>query len=417
MDRALSAADLARRSRRRRLAGLAIVATFLVAVFGLRSWIRPSIDREAIRTARVERGEVTASISAAGQVVPLEEQVLSALVDSEVLEVLAPVGAEVTAGQAVVRLDGRGLELEIAELREQLALKENLRRAERLRLEESQDASRSRLELLKIDLESRQTKHTRFVTLAAAGVISGDQLYEAELDVTRTSVEIAQLERAMRHAAESAETELERIDLETAILRGQRSEKERQLAGCTVRAPRAGVVTWVLDDVGTRAVTGAALARLADLSTFRIEAQVSDFYASTLRSGLPVEVSTGGITLGGEVAAILPTVEGGQMKLQVDLEDPSHSGLRPQLRVDVEVVTGRVADGLGLKNGPAIGSNGRQIVYRIVDGFAERTEVELGMASPQRVQVLAGLEEGDEVILSDTRDIDHLQRVRVKGES
>ncbi len=414
MDRDLSASTRSQRANRKRLQGLALIAMLVTGILGLRSWIRPSIDRDEMRTARVERGDITASISAAGLVLPMKEQVVSALFDSEVVEVLAAAGASVATGDAILRLDGRTLELAIADLREQLALKENQRRSERLALKESLDGYRSKLELLDIDLRSRRAKQTRFQTLAQDGDISATQLFEAELDVTRTSVEIAQLKRAMEYASTSAEAELERIDLETTILRNQLGDKERQLQGCTVGAPQGGVVTWALEEVGTRVNTGMSLARVADLSTFRVEAQVSDFYASILLGGMPAEVVAGGVKLAAEVAAILPTVEGGQMTLQIQLGDPSHQALRPNLRVDVDIITGRVLDGLGLKNGPAIGSNGRQTVYRIVDGVAARTEVQFGISSRHRVQVLEGLQEGDEVILSDTRDIDHLERIRVE---
>ncbi|MBZ0112272.1 MAG: efflux RND transporter periplasmic adaptor subunit [Thermoanaerobaculia bacterium] len=392
--------------------GITVVG--IIALLALRSWIRPSLDREEIRTAIVERGEVVASISAAGVVVPMEEQVVSALFPSEVMAVIAGVGSTVETGQPILGLDGRQLELELADLEEQLALKENLRRGERLALQESLGGLQSRHELLAIDLKSRQARLNRFETLARDGAVSKDQLFEAQLDVTRTSVEMQQLERSMVHAEAAADTQLERIDLETSILRHQVTERRRQLETATVTAPRDGVVTWLLDEVGTRVVPGMALVRVADLSTFRVEAQVSDFYASRLEPGLPAVVRVGEDRLDAEVAAILPTIEGGQITLQIDLADPQSDLLRSRLRVDVEVVTGRVADALSLKNGPAIGSNVSQTIFKIADGVARRTDVVLGISSRHRVQVLEGLEEGDEVIISDPRHIEHLESIRVK---
>lgn len=414
MDRDIPAARH-RRQQRLRLLGWSLGALAVVlGLAALRGWIRPSLDRDQIRTARVERGPVAASISAAGQVVPREEQVVSALFEAELVEVLATAGTAVEPGQPILRLDDRALGLEIADLQEELALKENLRRGERQALEQSLDASRSRLELLAIDLESRRASLVRFQALAKDGAIASDQLFEAELAVQRTVVEIGQIERTMSHARQAAATELERIELETSILRNRLTEKRRQLDSCTVRAPRAGVVTWALEQVGSRVSAGLPLARVADLESFKVEAQLSDFYAARLDSGLPAQVKVGEALLEARIAAILPTVEGGQITLQIELEDPSHVDLRPRLRVDVEVITGQVEDALAIKNGPAIGSNGRQDVYRLVEGRALRTSVLFGLSSRHRVQVLEGLEEGDEVILSDTRDIAHLTSIRVK---
>ncbi len=414
MDRERPIEQVRRDSWRRRRPWIGGGILVLLLLLLLRGWITPSLDRDQIRVAVVERGEVVAAISAAGLIVPADERVVSALFETEVVEVLAGAGTEVEAGAPILRLDARALELERQDLEEQLALKENLRRAERQTLGRTLDDYRSRLELLAIDLESRKARLGRYQTLAQDGAISKDQLFEAELDVTRTSVEISQIERSMQHAEDEASTGLERIGLETSMLRHQLQETQRRLAECTVTAPQSGVVTWALEEVGTRVAPGVPLARVADLSRFQVEAQLSDFYASRITSGLAAAIRVNETPVPGRVQSILPNVEGGQMTLQIAFDEPQPAGLRPRQRVDVDVITGRVEDGLSLKNGPAIAGQSRQSVYRIVDGVAERTEVQFGISSRHRVEVLDGLEEGDEVILSDPRDFEHLQQIRVE---
>jgi len=413
MDRELSPENLSARRRRRGLRLAVAAVVFVVLILGLRRVIEPSVDRDEIRTAVVERGEVVASISASGQVVPAREQLVSALFTTEIVDVLVQPGAEVEKGAALLRLDSRDLELELSELTEQLALAGNQRDSRILELEKSLDEARSRHELLGVDLESRQATLSRREALAADGLIAEGELLEAQLNVKRTMAELEQLERVMTNAEASAETALERIDLETSILRNQLDNRRRLLSHATVSAPRHGVVTWLVDQIGASIVDGAPLARVADLSAFRVEAGVSDFYASQLRDGLPARVVAGDDVLEAEVEAILPTVEGGSMKLLVKLAEPGHPILRPRLRVDVEVVTGSEQDALGLRNGPALGAN-TQFLYRIEDGWAIRTPVELGLASRHRVQVLDGLQAGDEVIISDTRELHHLDRFRVE---
>jgi len=413
MDRALSAEKLSARARRRWVGVALAVGAVLVAVLGLRRLIEPSVDRDEIRTSIVESGEVVASISAAGQVVPAHEQLVSALFASEVVEVLVQPGTEVEKGDPLLRLDSRDLELEISNLTDQLALARNQREGRLLELQKSLDEARSRHELLQVDLESRGATLARQRALAADGLIADGALLEAQLDVKRTTAELEQLERVMANAEASARTALERIDLETSILSQQLAGRTRLLSEATVSAPRSGVVTWLLDEIGASVVSGAPLARVADLTAFRVEAGVSDFYASQLREGLAARVTVGDETLDAEVEAILPTVEGGSMKLIVGLAEPGHPQLRPRLRVDVEVVTGSEPDALSVRNGPALGA-GTRFLYRIERGWAIRTPVKLGLASRHRVQVISGLQAGDEVIISDTRDLHHLDEFRVE---
>lgn len=385
----------------------------VIGILALRWIIAPSVAREDLRIARVERGPVVASISASGQVVPRDEQVISALFSSEVLAVAARAGDPVEAGDLLLRLDARSLETAVRALREQIALKDNQRRSAQLGLEKTLNEARGRKQLLEIDLESRKAREQRLAALVDKGAISTGELQEARLDVRRTEVELEQLVGSIHNTEASAEADLERIELESSILANQLSEQEHLLANAEVRAPRKGVVTFVMDQPGIAVTAGAPLARVADLTSYRVEAQVSDFYAQRLGTGLPAEVRAGDERLEATVEAVLPTVEGGAMTLRIELSDPDAPVLRPRLRVDVEVITGRAADALSLTNGPAVGEAGRHYVYRIVESEAIRTPVEFGFASRHRVQVVDGLTEGDEVIISDVRDYQHLDRFKV----
>ncbi len=393
---------------------LLVLALLVAGLMALRWAIEPGVDRSDVRIATVERGTVVASISATGQVVPGDEQIISSLFVSEVTEVVARAGDTVTAGDLLLRLDARALKSTIRDLNEQLALKDNQRHSAQLALERSLNEAQGRRDLLEIDLLSRKARHQRLSTLADKGAISAGDLQEAELDVRRTQAELKQLSRSIDNQQATAEADLERISLEASILSNQLREQQRTLDSAEVRAPRDGVVTWVLDQPGAPVTSGLQLARVADLSRYRVEAQVSDFYAPRLRQGLQAKVTAGNRMLPAAVDAILPTVEGGSMTLLIELDDPAAEGLRPQLRVDVEVVTGRAENALSIVNGPAIGEGGRQFVYRINNGEAVRTQVDLGVASRNSVQILDGLAEGDQVIISDMRDYQHLEIINLE---
>ena len=403
-----------RRQRLKKQAKWAAIVLLMVAGFGtLRAYITPGVDRDDLRISTVERGDVMATISASGVVVPGNEFVISASFPSEVLESLAVAGAHVQKGDALLVLDARPLQVDIQDLEEKLALKENDRVTARLKLEQSNNEATGRYELRKIDLEAREAKHDRLSKLAANGLISKGELHEAELDVRRTSVELKQLEMQMENQLAANETELDRITLETAILQNQLDEKKRLLELTTVRAPRDGVLTWVLDEVGTSITQGMPVARVADLSRFRVEATLSDFYAQRLSEGLPAMVDVSGRQLTGRVQSVLPTVENGAMQLIVSLDEPAADGLRPQLRVEVDIITGQANNTLRLRKGLGLTGSGRQQLYRITEGRALRTPVQLGLSNRDYVEVLEGLSEGDEVIVSDNTEFKHLEALEV----
>jgi HlyD family secretion protein len=82
--------------------GLAVMA---VALISLPAWIKPSVSRNRIRTAVVERGSLEATMSASGTVVPEFEQVLSSPVDARIVKILKRPGVVLTKGEPIVELD------------------------------------------------------------------------------------------------------------------------------------------------------------------------------------------------------------------------------------------------------------------------------------------------------------------------
>ena len=89
MDRPLDTKHVTRRRARRGTVILAVISALLVLVFLLPGWIRPSVGRERIRTAMVERGDVEATITASGLMVPEHEHVITSPIASRVREIHA----------------------------------------------------------------------------------------------------------------------------------------------------------------------------------------------------------------------------------------------------------------------------------------------------------------------------------------
>jgi HlyD family secretion protein len=153
---------------------------------------------------------------------------------------------------------------------------------------------------------------------------------------------------------------------------------------------------------------------VADLSAFRVEGTVSDLNAGRMVVGLPARVRAGGETLEGTVFAIDPTIRNGVLTFTVSLAEKSRPVLRPNLRVDVDVLTERKARVLRVARGPFAAGDGAQNAFVLRGGQADRTRVRLGAASPTHFEVLEGLREGDEVIVSDMSGYLHAGRLRVR---
>lgn len=393
------------------LAVVAVVATALVLTM---AWVTPSVARTRVRTARVDAGAIESTIAASGVVVPEVEGVISSPVSTRVLRVLKRPGDVVSRGDAILELDVSESRLAVEKLDQQLALKQNAQAQTRLELDKTLATLESGYEIKRLELESLESKAEQRRKLSASGVLSSEALRESELAATTARIQLAEIEKSRANASETTRTRLEGLDLEIDTLRRERTEAQRKLDLATTNADRDGVLTWVVADEGATVAEGAVLARIADLSAFRVEATISDVHAERLSAGLPVKVKVGEALLDGSIATVLPTIKDGTVTALVALADRASSLLHANLRVDVLVVADRRDRALRIDKGPFVtGGNGTYEVFVVRGDRAVRVPVRLGITGMDDYEVVDGLAEGDEVIVSDMADYLHATEIRL----
>ena len=406
--------------RRRRFKRIAASAAGLAAAVWLFLWlpglIRPSVDADRIRTAKVQQGPVEETITASGTIVPEFEQVLFSPIDTRLLRILEKPGAVLAKGQAIVELDLNGARLEVERREEELALKRN--RRTQLELDERKRLSDldTQWRLKKLDLQRMETRSAQYVELQKIGAVSQEDFSQVRLQAERAGIELHQIEEDRRNLLASTRAQVEALEVEMGTLEREGEEARRRLERARVLADRDGVLTAISPVVGAPIRQGEEIARLADLSSFRADVTVSDLHARRLGSGLPVRLRVDEESfVSGRIARILPTVDNNIINLEVELEDSAHALLRPNQRVDAYIVTARKDRALRLKRGPFIrGGAGLHEVFVIRGGAAVKTEIRTGIASFEHYEVVEGLLEGDEVIISSMKDYLHLDEVQIK---
>jgi HlyD family secretion protein len=388
--------------------GVGIVSMVLV------SWLRPSVKRSEIRTAVVERGTVEATLSASGTVVPEHERVITSPVDTRVLRVLKTPGDRVAPGEPIVELDVSGSNLELMKIKDRLALK----RVEKDRAKQDLAARvtelRSQREVKALELKNAQFEADRCRKHMADGIFSGDELRRVENLEEKARIELEKSTVATENAEQSARLRLRELDLECAIIDKERDEAEHVFSLAQASSDQAGVLTWVLPGEGMTVRKGDVVARVSDLSAFRVDATVSDVHGAKVSAGMPALVITGDSRLEGRVEHVLPTVDNGVITLKISLNEPRHPVLRHNLRIEVYVVTSRAEGALRVKRGSFPTLDGKQYVFVVLGRKAVRKEVRLGITSFEFSQVLDGLNEGGEVILSDMSEFVRAREVKLR---
>ena len=404
MDRELS--DQVIQQRRSRNIGWAIfvIGAIAVSIYFLRSSLTTSLSTNKFRTAIAAVGNIENTITATGEVLPEFEQLITSSIQAEVKEVLIPVGSRITANQPILMLNKEFALLKQEKLNDQLALKKNSIVQLKLQLDKNlydlkinNDIKGLRINGLKADLEDAK----RLVTIGGGT--------EAAMEKVKLNLEIAELEKKqlendLAYKQQSVTSDLKEVELQLAIQSKDLKEFSRKLEQAEVVASRPGVLTWVNENVGTTVSEGEALARVADLGSFRIEGAISDIYGEKIHVGQAAIIRINEQDLSGLVSNIKPTVTDGVIQFVVQLEEQNHELLRPNLKVEVFLVTQSKNNTIRVANGPIFKGRKQQAIYVVEKGIAKRREVKIGLSNFDYVEILDNLKAGEEVIITDMKE-------------
>ena len=415
MDIAINHQTITRRRRLRLAVAVALLAGVAAAAWGINRAVAPSVGAGDIVLGEVKRGSIANTINAAGVVIPVHEELVTSSAQTRVAKVRAKAGQQVAAGELLLELDDTSIRLAIDSLKEQLAQQENRVTALTLEMEQKRKQLVSAIELLELDLRSARAKWERSQKLRLAGGVSGEDLLTSELNVKRAEIQLRQQREQIEDTRRSTQTSVEGARLQKSILQKQLEQQKLLQAQAQVRAPFAGMLTWVMEEEGASVGVGQLVARVSELNNYKVEATLSDFHARSLAAGQPVRVEQNGQTLGGHVQTVLPEIQNGTVKLIVTLDQPQHPLLRNKLRVEANIVTEQKDNVLIVAAGPAFNGRGRQDGYVVHDGVARKTPLDLGNSDGKFVEVSGGARLGERIIISDIKRFKDRDSLRISN--
>jgi HlyD family secretion protein len=395
--------------------GVAIVGIIAISVAVSRlEPAAPSVQRATIWPDTVKRGAFTREVRGAGKLVPEEIRWIPAMASGRVERIVLRPGARVEPGTVIIELSNPDLEQQVrnAELNwrtaeAQLAERKSTVGTSLLSLQLQVADAKSSLLLAESDLEANRT--LREQGLVAELLIRQKQ---ATVDQARNRRELLDKQLASVEANERAQ--LAPAEASVSQAKAEFDRLSRQVDDLRVKSTMAGQLQLVQAEVGAQISMGTNLARVSDPTRLKAEIRISETQTRDLAFGLAADVDTRNGHVKGHVSRIDPASEGGTVGVDITLDGPLPAGARPDLSVDGTIELERLPDVLYVQS-PAFGQEDSTIsLFKILPGGdAVRTPVKLGKRSVQFVQILEGLQQGDEVILSDMAQYDGFERVRV----
>ena len=374
----------------------------------------PSVDRATVWVDSVKRGEMLRQVRGIGTLVPEEVRWIPATSDGIIEERRARAGDTVKPDTIILvmsnpdvgqrttdaELQLKGAEADLANLRATL-------QNEILNQQVQQASIESEYNRAKLDYEANQE-------LAKDGLI-------AELIVKKSQVTVQELgsknemeKKKVEGNTKSAEARIGAQEARVDQFRVVYQLRRKQLDELNVRAGVSGVVQQVPVEAGQRVAPGTILAKVAEPGRLKAELQIAETQVKDVVVGQAASIDTRNGIIPGQVIRIDPAAVNGTVKVDVQLNGEYPKGVRPDLSVDGTIDIERLSNVLYVGR-PAYGQAESTVgVFKLAaNGEASRVQVKLGRSSVNQIEIVEGLREGEQVILSDMSAWDAYDRVRL----
>ena len=377
----------------------------------------PTVERATVWVDTVKRGPMVRQVRGLGTLVPVDEarRWVPASTQGRVERIVLRPGVQVTPDTVVLELSDPNVQQALNDAEQQLRAAEADYNSLKARLDAETLNQRAQAAIVRADHDIAQNDRKMNEALAKEGLVSNQILSQAvtraESLITRNRIESERLKVQEASAAAQLASAQALIDQRWSNYNLRRQQVEQ----LRVRAGMTGVLEQVPVEVGQQVQPGTNLVRVADPTRLKAELRIAETQARDLTIGQIAAVDTRQGIIPGKVIRIDPSAVNGTVTVDVELEGELPRGARPDLSVDGTIELERLENVLFVGR-PAFGQEQSTVGLFKLDaqGEATRAQVQLGRSSVNTIEILSGLQEGDQVVLSDMSAWDQFERIRLR---
>ena len=401
MDRAISK-EVQRKAQRKQFIRIGTaVGGFIVLIVVVISMLQTSLKRKDLNISTVDKGVIEVSVSASGKVIPAFEEIINSPINSRIVEVYKRGGDSVDVGTPILKLDLQSAETEYNKQLDEEQMKSLQLEQQRVTNHNKLSEMEMNLKVSRMELDRKavELRNERYLDSLGAGTT--DKVRQVELDYNVSILKLKEDEQKYKNEQALAEADLKVKELELNIFRKSLAETRRTLEDAQIRSPRKAILTYVNNEIGSQIGQGAKVAIVSDLSHFKIEGEIADTYGDRIAAGSKAVIKIGSEKLDGTVSDVTPLSKNGVISFTVQLEEDNHKRLRSGLKTDVYVMNAVKDDVLRIANSSYYVGKGEYELFVVNGNQLLKRKVQLGDSNFEYVEVVSGLQEGDQVIVSD----------------
>ncbi|RHL07600.1 MULTISPECIES: efflux RND transporter periplasmic adaptor subunit [Bacteroides] len=383
-----------------RYGGIGVVSIIVISV--LISFLRTGVKTKDLVFSTVDKGTIEVSVSASGKVVPAFEEIINSPINTRIVEIYKKGGDSVDVGTPILKLDLQSVETDYKKLLDEEQMRSYKLNQLKVNNQTKLNDLAMKIKVSAMQLNRKKVELRNEQYLDSLGSGTTDKVRQAELSYNVAQLEYEQLKQQYDNEKEVLAAEYKVQELDFSIFRKGLAEMKRTLDDAQVRSPRKAILTYINNQIGAQVSQGSQLAVISDLSHFKVEGEIADTYGDRVAAGGKAIVKIGSEKLEGTVSSVTPLSKNGVISFTVQLNEDNNRRLRSGLKTDVYVMNAVKEDVMRIANASYyVGRGEYDLFVRDSDKEIVKRKVQLGDSNFEFVEVISGLQPGDQVVVSD----------------
>jgi HlyD family secretion protein len=411
-----------RKRRRRFILTLAVLIIVSAAVYVQQlDPAVPSVPRGTVWLDTVERGDMLRQVRGNGTLIPEQILVVPTEVGGRVVRIDVLPGVVVEPETVLLELSNPPLKQQAFELKYKLKGAQATLTRLKVQLEEARLAVESKVADLISEQNLAQLEAEADRKLEQDGLVPELTMKRSQARADDIARQLKLEKKRLETAADSATAQLAVQASEITRLEAALKLKQEEVASLIVRAGITGVVQQIgpnpgrTMEVGERVGPGSVLAEIVEPSKLMARIRIAETQAKDVTIGQPATIDTRNGEIAGTVSRVDPSVVNGTVTVDIKLSGELPKGARPDLSVDGVIELERLSDVVYVGR-PVQGREDATVsLFKVVDeAYLVRVPVTFGRTSVTTIEIVKGLEPGDEVVMSDMSAHQEHDRLRLK---
>ncbi|NMP04390.1 HlyD family efflux transporter periplasmic adaptor subunit [Pseudoalteromonas arctica] len=378
-----------------------IVVSAIAYIFLTSHSAKSSISRSKVQIAKVHVKALIRDIAASGKIVAANAPKIYSP-ERGFIDLKVKAGDTVEQGNTLALLQSPELTNELKQQESVLKRLEGEQQRQHLQARRQTLTLNKTLDMAQVELNAAERENRRAQLSIQKHLISQIDLEKAVDDLSRAKLSYKHAQQEVLLAKDTLAFELQAAKSDVTRQQLIVDDLIRKVSNLSIKATVTGIVGNLLVQQKAAVTQSQPLMTLVDLSNFEAELQVPESYANELGLGMEVELKLGNETVMGNLSAISPEVNNREVTARVRFKGVTNN-IRQNQRLTARILLDNREGVMQVKRG-AFMQQGGIIAYKVDGNIAKRIPITIGATSINAVELLSGLKENDEIIISSYSD-------------